>query len=70
MENGFMVSRKEPKCDKLHDDLTKPQWQSDRYQNLQVLQESEVQKFKLADFDCSRLKETYDKETYLLFILV
>ena len=25
MENGFKVPRKEPKCDKLHDDLTKPQ---------------------------------------------
>ena len=38
IENVFKVSRKKPKCDKVHNDLTKPQWQSDRYLNLQELE--------------------------------
>ena len=34
----FKVSRKEPKRHKLHEDLTKPQGQSDRSQNTQELE--------------------------------
>ena len=34
MLNKFKVSRKEPKCHKLQEDLTKPQWQSDRSQTI------------------------------------
>ena len=42
------VSRKEHKCDKLHEDLTEPQWQADRSQNIQEL---EVEKFQRGGCD-------------------
>lgn len=38
------VSREESKCQKLHEDLTKPQWESD----IHNLQELEIENFSAA----------------------